>query len=175
MSNVLRLSSCLVIAAALAACSKPEPSVADAPAAPAAAATAATPEPASAPTASASTELSMDKVRKYVEAIKNLAAAEKADPSIGDSAQNISEEDTDQFAARLEANAPMRAAIAAAGLTTREYAHIGETLLSAMMAEGAVRAGQLKAVPDGIDPAAVEFVKQHGAEIQALMTGANGG
>jgi hypothetical protein len=33
----------------------------------------------------------------------------------------------------------------------------------------------LKKVPDGIDPASVEFVKQHDAEIKAMMTGMGAG
>jgi len=111
----------------------------------------------------------MAKVQAYMAAVKNLAAAEKADPSL-DSAQNLSEEDTTQFIARLQGNAKMRAAIESAGLSTSEYAHIGDTLLGAMMAQGAVESGALKAIPDGIDPAAVEFVKQHKAELQAMMT-----
>ncbi|HSR65959.1 MAG TPA: hypothetical protein VLM17_10220 [Xanthomonadaceae bacterium] len=161
--------------AALAACNKSGPAAtttapADAPAASASAAPApeavATDAPAADDTAPVS--LDMGKVKAWVQAQKNLAALEKADPAL-DSAQNISEENTTQYVARLEANAKIRAAIESAGLSVRDYARIGDTLIGAMMAQGAVEAGQLKKIPDGIDPAAVDFVKQHKAEIGALM------
>lgn len=176
-SNVLRLSSCLLVAAALAACNKTEPAAPADAAQPPAATSAAPPAAASAsqaatpPAADDTTPvaLDMDKVKAYMQALKNLAAAGKADPSMGDPAQNLSEENSEQYTARLEASAKMRAAIAAAGLSTRDFVRIGDTFLGAMMAEGALEGGQLKTLPDGIDPASVEFVKQHKAELQALM------
>lgn len=156
MSNVLRLSACVLLTCALVACTKTEPTT-----------------PASstdtAPAADdAHVALDMGKVKSWIEAQKNLAAATNADPSL-DPAQNISEEDGPKYVARLEASPKMRAAIEAAGLSVRDYAYISETLIGAMMAQGAVEAGHLKTIPDGIDPAAVEFVKQHDSELQALL------
>ena len=184
MTPVLRLSACLLAAAALAACNKSEP------AAPATTTDAPTTVPAAsasqapatqAPAAPAAAEddahvtLDMGKVKTGMQAQKNLAHAVEADSTIGDPAQNASEENTTQYAARLAASPKMRAAIEAAGLSTRDFANIGDTLIGAMMTEGALRGGQLKAIPDGIDPAAVEFVKQHEAEINAMMAGASAG
>lgn len=173
MSPALRLSAC-VFTFALVACSPSAPPAsapADAPAATTAdappAAVAATPAPTVA--TDAPLTLTMDKVEAYARALKNLAQAAKADPGMGDPAINISEEDTAQYAARLDASPKMRAAITDAGLSTGEFAHLGETLLSAMMAQGALDAGQLETLPEGIDPKSVEFVRQHQAEIRALM------
>lgn len=179
MSTVLRLSSCLLIAATLVACHQSEsaaPAAADdAPAATASApAPRAEPVPTSATADAAHVALTMDKVKTYVQALKNLGAAHKADPDV-DPAQDISEEDTAQFMARLQANAKTRAAIEAAGLSVSDFVRTGDTLIGAMMAEAALAAGQLKTLPEDVDPAAVEFVKQHQAEIQGLMGSAEAG
>ena len=175
MTPILRLSACLLMTAALAACNKSEPAPAsattpsNAPSAPVAdapASQAATTAPAADDTASVT--LDMGKVNAWMQAQKNLAAAEKADPKL-DAAQNISEENTAQYVARLEASPAMKTAIESAHLSVGEFARIGDTLIGAMMAQGAFEAGQLKKIPDGIDPAAVEFVKQHKAELAAMM------
>ena len=183
MTPILRLSACLLMTAALAACDKSEPAASTSTATPAAApATPAADAPASqepATTAPATDDtapvaLDMGKVNAWMQAQKNLAAAEKADPEL-DAAQNISEENLAQYTARLEASPAMRTAIESAHLSVSEFARIGDTLLGAMMAQGAIEAGQLKTIPDGIDPAAVEFVKQHKAELSAMMTGGGAG
>lgn len=169
MSNVLRLSACVLMTCALVACSKSAPTTPTSASDTAPSAQAAPESQKATPAADgAHVVLDMGKVTAWVQAQKNLAAAIKGDPSL-DAAQNISEEDTPKYIARMEASPKMRAAIEAAGLSVRDYANITETLMGAMMAQGAVEAGQLKAIPDGIDPASVEFVKQHNAEIQALM------
>jgi hypothetical protein len=188
MSSILRLSACLLVTVGLAACHRDEPApAADATAtAPAANATAApaSAETSAAPATSDATSpagddlppiaLDMGKVKAYMEAQKNLARVEQADPSL-DAAQNASEENSQKYAARLEADTKLRAAIESAGLSTRDFARIGDALLGGMMTEGALEAGQLKKIPDGIDPASVEFVKQHKAELAAMMGTANGG
>ena len=173
MSNVLRLSSCLLVAATLVACNQSEPAApaaaTDAPASTASVTAPQTAPAATPPTADAApVALSMDKVRTYVQALKNLAAAHKADPAV-DSAQDISEENAAQYRARLQADPKIRAAIEAAGMSTNDFASVGDALIGAMMAQAALEAGQLKTLPEDVDPAAVEFVKQHQAELQALM------
>lgn len=180
MSNALRLSSCLLLVATLAACNKSEPAApadtaqasaptATAPASAASTAAAQAPATAATPADDESVALDMDKVKAYMQAQMNLAHAAEANPKMGDPAQNMSEENVTQYAARLDADPTMHAAIASAGLSTRDFARIGDTLLGAMMTEGALEGGQLKKIPDGIDPASVEFVKQHKAEINKLF------
>jgi hypothetical protein len=174
MSTALRLATCLLVAAVLPACNKSEPASAPEAAANAAATPASQPAPAAeaAATTPAADDsaivLTMDNVKAYTQVVKAVAQAEKSDPSI-DIAQNVSEENNAQYLARLEATPKIRAAVAASGLSMRDFVRINETLIAAMMAEAALEAGQLKTLPDGMDQASVDFVKQHKAEIQALM------
>lgn len=175
MNTILRLSTCLLVSAALAACTASETGApATAPGAQAGSPTE-QPEAAAPPGGeTARVTLTMANVRQYMQALKNLEQAAEADPSIGDPAMNISEENGAQYTARLQASVGLRTAIESAGLSAHEFASIGETLLSAMMAHGAVEAGHLDVIPEGIDPAAVEFVKQNAAELKALMSGQEG-
>ena len=170
MSLSLRWPLGLLIVALLTACNAPDTTApaaatsatpAQAPAAPAA--------PQAPATADAPYALTMDNVEAYFEAQKQLALAAQQDPAMEDLSMNVSQEDGLQYAARLEANAKVRDVIQKAGLSTRDFALTGETLMAALMAQGALEAGQLKAIPEGIDPASVEFVKQHKAEIEGLM------
>lgn len=132
----------------------------------------ATPDTVATPDSQASSDqlvLTMDKVTAYFKAQQAIGLAATGDPSLGDMAMNVSQEDSAQYAARLEANAKVRSIIAEAGLSPREFSFTGETLITALMAQGALEAGQLDAIPEGIDPASVEFVKQHKGEIESLM------
>jgi hypothetical protein len=154
-----------VLVLALAACSKPAPTT-DA-AAPAATVS-------QAPAEDADVELTMDKVEAWIAASKNLAAAEQADASL-DSAMNASEEDGVQYAARLESTPKLRAAIEQAGMSARDYALVSESLVASLMAVGAVEAGALKEIPEGMNPKHIEFVRAHRAEIETMMQQAQGG
>ena len=167
MTTTLRLSACLLIAASLGACDKSEP---PAPAAPAseAAAPASTDAPAveenAAPTATdASTvTLTMDKAEAYVQALKNLR-------DLGvDSVAVEPGETTAQFEARLASVPQVSAAIEDAGMSVSEFARFGDVFIGAVMAQGAIEAGQMQAPPEGLE-AAVEFVAQHKAEVHALL------
>jgi hypothetical protein len=165
------LSLSLIVA--LAACTKPADPAPAADAAAPQATTSAAPAASTVAQAPADTGessdgyvLTMDNVDAMLAAQKHLAAAEQADPSL-DSAMNASEEDGAQYAARLEATPALRDAIAKAGMTTRDYAMTSESLIAAMMTQGAIEAGQLKDIPDGIDPQTVEFVREHKAELDA--------
>lgn len=175
--KLLPLSAVLVLA--LAACNKPAPTT-DAAAPASTVAPAATVEPAPAATVSqasaedAGVELTMDKVEAWIAASKNLAAAEQADASL-DSAMNASEEDSVQYASRLESTPKLRAAIEQAGMSARDYALVSESLVASLMAVGAVEAGALKEIPEGMNPRHIEFVRAHRAEIETMMQQAQGG
>jgi hypothetical protein len=162
---------------ALAACNKPaappvdnaSPSTAPAPA------TAAMPAHASvapAPDANTGTidtyELTMPNVDKVLKAQVALGAAVKADPTL-DPGMNISEENDAQYVARVESTPKLKAAIESAGISVHDYAYTMQSLFATMMAVGAVKAGQLKEIPDGVNPRNVEFIKAHGPEIEAKM------
>lgn len=176
MRHLSRAVLVLSLLAALAGCNKTDTATADATVDAAASAAAPTPAvgtEASTPAATsedptAGFELSMDKVDRYFAAIRELGALAKANPELEDAiAMNMSREDSLQFGARLESIPQIRAALAKAGISARDYALTGELLLAAMMAQGAVETGALKAIPDGLNPQAVEFVKQHKTELEA--------
>lgn len=164
MTAVIRVSAGLLLATALVACHRPAAhGDAQGNAGPAPATTAGLPG-AAAPDAPVT--LTMARARAYAQAMKNLVRAQEADPGIGDPAQNVATEDDARYAARLQASAKMRAAIEAAGLSTREFTRIGGTLRAALAVQGS---GQLDAASEGVDPAAVEFVRQHDSELSALL------
>jgi len=175
--KLLPLSAVLLLS--LAACNKPAEPAADA-AAPAATTTA----PAAtiaAPTADATAtqapaaagsidtfDLTMANVEGMMRAQVGLAAAVKADPTL-DPAMNISEENDAQYVARLESTPALRAAIEKSGMSVHDYAYTAQSLVATMMAVGAVEAGQLKDIPEGVNPRNVEFVKAHRAELEKMM------
>jgi hypothetical protein len=176
--KLLPLSLALVIA--LAACAKPAdttPAQDAAPIATAVAAPAATVAAAPASESDAGSidtfDLTMDNVERMMAAQVALGAAVKADPSL-DPAMNISEENDAQYVARLESTPALRAAIEKSGMSVRDYAYTSQSLVATMMAVGAVQAGQLKEIPEGVNPRNVEFVKAHSAEIEAKMKALQG-
>ncbi|QSX77863.1 hypothetical protein [Agrilutibacter solisilvae] len=171
MSKSTRWPLGLLALAALSACNNttaptaqaPEPVAAGAPS------EVASPQPAASPQTDAAYVLTMDNVTAYFAAQAGLARAAASDPALEDLSMNLSREDSAQYAARLKANAKVRGIIEQSGMSTREFALTGETLMAALMTQGALDAGQLKAIPEGIDPASVQFVKQNKARIEALM------
>jgi len=171
MTHSIRWPLALLALAVLSACNQSAPPTGATIAAPVA--TQATPAPATQPQPAAAADatyaLTMAHVEAYFEAQKQLALAAQADPTLEDLSMNVSREDGAQYAARLEANAKVRAIIDEAGLTTRDFALTGETLMVALTAQAALESGMLKQIPDGLDPASVEFVKQNKAKIQGLM------
>ena len=174
--KLLPLSLALVVA--LAACNKPAdttPATDAAPAATVAPASEAT--VAAVPAADAGSldtyELTMDNVDAWSAAQKVLAAAVEADPSL-ETAMNLSEETDAQYVARLESTPAVRAAIEKTGMSVRDYAYTSQSLVLTMMAVGAVKEGTLKEMPDGVNPRNVEFIKAHGAEIEAKMKALGG-
>ena len=160
----------LSLVALVAACNAPSPSVLGAPAAtastsaPAAVAPATTPAAPAAAAASPAVHftLSMDKVDAYIAAIHNLGELARKNPALEDvTAMNASEENSEQYDARLRANPQVAAAIAKAGSTPEDFARTGEAMLGDMMTAGALESGALKKIPDGIDPQYVAFAQQN--------------
>jgi len=171
------LSFALVLV--LAACARPAENAAPASASAAAPATAEMPAAQAAATDTAAIdsidrfELTMANVDAWMHAQKALGEAVKKDPSL-DPAMNISEESDAQYVARLEASPAMKAAIESAGMSVRDYAYTSQSLVATLMAVGAVEAGQLKEIPEGINPRNVDFIKAHRAEIEAKMKAMGG-
>lgn len=174
MTPMHRWLSLLALALALGACSDDRP--ADTAAAPAPAASeAATSTPADAPAgtgelADLTGEIALDKARldRYFAALASLGALVKQDPSLEQFEMGDSET-TDQFVARIEAEPRIRAALAEAGMSAREYARTSEALVASMFAVGMLEAGAIKELPPEANKANVEFVKAHMAEIESRM------
>ncbi len=125
--------------------------------------------PATAETGSIDTyELTMPNVDKVLQAQVALGQAVKADRTL-DPGMNISEENDAQYVARIEATPKLKAAIESADLSVHDYAYTMQSLMATMMAVGAVQAGQLKEIPEGVNPRNVAFFKAHQAEIEAKM------
>lgn len=167
MNRIARWSLVLSMTAALAACSDKAGTAAADGAASAATPVAASEAPASdAP--SGTYELTKPNMDAYFVALRSLEAAARQDPALEDfTAMNVSEENGEKYAARLAGNPQAKAVIEKAGISTRDYALTGELLVTAFMASAALEGGQLKTLPEGIDPKAIEFVKTHEADIVA--------
>jgi len=158
----------------IAACNAPSHSDAGAPAAtaPAPAAAAPTTAPVAASPAVHFT-LTMGKVDAYIAAIRNLGALAEKNPALEDiTAMNASEENEEQYAARLRANPQVAAALAKAGSTPEDFARTGQALAGGMMAAGALESGALKKIPDGIDPQYVAFAQQNKAALAQRLKAA---
>lgn len=175
MTSMQRWLAPLALALALAACSGDRP--ADSAAAPAAAAPEApAATPADAATAAAeelaniSGEIALDKARldRYFAAMSNLNALVKQDPALEDVEMGDSET-TDQFVARIEAEPRVRAALAQAGMSAREYTLTSEALVASMYVVTMLETGTIKELPPEANKANVEFVKAHMAEIESRM------
>lgn len=104
-----------------------------------------------------------DKRREDLE--RRLEALGDNDPmDMSENAQTIA-----QMAAKIEKFAPMMAGLRSAGLTAREYAKFTMAALQAGLAAGMQKAGLLKEVPAGTNPANVKFMLDHEADFQKLQ------
>ena len=140
MKHSIRWPLALVALAVLSACNQATTS--PEPAAPAQAPAAEVAPAAQVPAAAEGDyALTMSNVEAYFKAQQQLALAAQADPKLEDLSMNISREDSAQYIARLEANDKVRAVIADAGLSTRDFALTGETLISALLAQVALETG----------------------------------
>lgn len=167
-TSFLRACAFLLVTASLVACNRTEQATpADGAASPAASDAAQTPEPAQADVGGGT--LTMVNTRAYVQALKNLQAG-----GITDIAME-SDETMDQYVARLASVPQVSKPIEDAGLSLREFAHVNNVLITAVMAQSAADAGPGSAPPEGVDAADMEFVRQNKAEIEALLASAQGG
>jgi len=171
----------LSLVAMLAACnapSNPSHDTAAAPGSPSAEASAAPTTAPAIPAAAATPAaihftLTMDKVDRYLAAIRDLGELAQKNPALEDvTAMNASEENEAQYAARLRANPQVAAALAKAGLTPEDFARTGQALAAGMMTAGALESGALKKIPDGIDPQYVAFAQQNKAALAQQLKAA---
>lgn len=160
----------LLLCITLASCSQPAAPAVDA-IADSADEGAATTEPATASPAATPFDdhaLTSRNVDAFFAAQPALAAAVAADPAL-DPAMDMSEEDNDDYVARLENTPALRAAIASTGISVRDYAWTSEHLLGALMAQAALEKNLIKELPEGVSQRNVDFVRTHKASLQARV------
>lgn len=96
--------------------------------------------------------------------------APKLDALERDNAVNMNDaKSLSDMAAKIQKFAPMMTALQREGLTAREYAKFFSALLQAGVAAGLQKAGLLKEVPAGTNPANVKFILEHEAELQQMQ------
>lgn len=174
MTTSFRFALGLAVITALAGCSQDAPDTEADTAATAPAAQPAAPTLAATADADASSQvLTMEQVDRYIAASAALAKATASDPSLDDVVSvDLSEETQAQHAADMAGHPKVAALLAQAGTTPAEYARLVQLVPAGFFAWGMMDSGQLKDVPEGVDPALIEFMKAHGREIAGKMKSA---
>lgn len=113
-------------------------------------------------------------LRKFYKAQENVGKAAMKDPKLGDALENSMGDDSDiaTMAAKYDHEPALKGALAAAGLTSREYVTITLSYMQAAMAYGMMTQGpenlRLKKLPEGTSKENVEFIRTHQALIEQL-------
>lgn len=112
--------------------------------------------------------LTMDKINKYAEFMKKIESAAKSDPALKVEMKKIG--DTDMHLVdkvKMIQNSPHASRfLATQGITAHDVVFAPMTLLTASLAKVAQEQGGKP--PAYVNPANIQFVKQHSAEIQNL-------
>jgi hypothetical protein len=118
--------------------------------------------------------LTMDKVNKYYEAMRNLAVATKNASPAEREAMNLNAADAslDDYVAHLQNHPIARREIERAGLTTREFAVLTIAILQSGMASAVIQMRPKDNVDSlaremKVNPANVRFLRDHEAELAA--------
>lgn len=113
-------------------------------------------------------------LRKFYKAQENVGKAALKDPKLGDALENSMGDNSDiaTMTAKYDHEPALKGALAAAGLTSREYVTFTLSYMQAAMAYGMMTQGpenlRIKKLPDGTSKENVEFVRTHQALIQQL-------
>jgi predicted RNase H-like nuclease (RuvC/YqgF family) len=102
--------------------------------------------------------------KRQEELERRLDALKDNDAMNMNDAQTIS-----QMAAKIEKFAPMMAGLRSAGLTAREYSKFMMAVLQAGMTAGMQKAGMLKEIPPGTNPANVKFMLDHEEDFKKMQ------
>jgi hypothetical protein len=114
--------------------------------------------------------LTMERLRMWNQAVRNLAAAGAADPALARAMQSRPGEPPESLLTRINALPPLRDAIGRAGLTTTQYMLVNTGLFRAMVTTYALEEGRIQAIPPGENVADVLFVQRNGQEIRRMVT-----
>lgn len=118
--------------------------------------------------------LTLERVRQWNQALKNLAYAVAADTALVRAVRPAPGEPMSAVAARLDSFPALRQAVEQAGLSPGDYMTINTALFRALVTSYALEEGRLDAVPEGESAADVRFVQQHGQEIRAMVAATRG-
>ncbi len=116
--------------------------------------------------------LSMADLRKFGATMQEIGRAIKANPQLEDRFTSTMDESIAQIATRLGGVAQFRPAFAKSGMTPQQFAVTQFALMGTSMAVGmpkGTKTPEQLVKEMGIDPANVAFMRQHGAEVQALF------
>lgn len=113
--------------------------------------------------------LTMERLRMWDQAIRNLAAAAAHDTALAPLMQHRPGDSPDSLLARLDRSESLRTAIGRAGLTTTQYMVVNTALMRALVTSYAMEEGRLQQVPPGENAADVRFVQQNGQEIRRMV------
>ena len=154
----------------LAACAKKDAATVDTTAAGAAATEAATASAPGEPSANdvSNYELNMDRMRKWVAAMKGFAAEARRDSTAAEAMALDQNASTAQMIARLDTHPLAKRVLSQAGLSARDYVWTTAAYMQAAMTAGIMQMPNAKA-PEGMNMKNVEFVKTHNAELEAMM------
>lgn len=132
--------------------------------------TASDPPPASADTVAPGGILSMERLRMWDQAIRNLATAAAADSGLARTMRSRPGEPPESLLARLDASPPLRDAIGRAGLTPRQYMLVNNALFRALVTSYELEEGRIQAIPPEENTVDVMFVQRNGQEIRRMVT-----
>lgn len=113
--------------------------------------------------------LTMERVRQWNQALKNLAYAVAGDTALVRAVRPSPGEPMSAVAARLDSFPALQQAVQRAGLSPRDYMTINTALFRALVTSYALEEGRIDALPAGESAADVRFVQQHGQEIRAMV------
>ena len=114
-------------------------------------------------------KLDMDKMRKYVAAIKGFTSLSKSDSAAASAMSTDSNESTAQMIAKLESNPAARRVLSQAGLSAKDYVWITAAWLQAAMTQGVLAASPQAKMPPGQNPENIQFLEANKVELDRIM------
>lgn len=101
---------------------------------------------------------------------KRLEDLEAKLEALKDNGVNMNDANTiSEMAAKIQKFPPMAAALQREGLTARDYAKFMMAMLQAGLAAGLQKAGMLKEMPEGTNPANVKWILEHEADLVKMQ------
>jgi hypothetical protein len=113
--------------------------------------------------------LDMDKMNRWMNTMKALAAEARKDSTIEDALSMDADKSVAQTVAKMESFPAAKRALASSGMSASDYVMTSLAYMQAAMAAGMVKSVPNYKVPAGQNLKNIEFYNQHGAEIDKQM------